>query len=158
MVNLRAVANNITRAINPNNSATLYTSVGFQIVNFVQIPAYTAAPVTAQVQPLSTGDIRHLDALNIQGAEKKLFLNGAMLGIIRIKQRGGDLIVFPDGTLPEGNTWLVKANLEQWQGKTWCMVAVALQDDVVIIPSGGLTTDLRNPKNIVVVPAVLTGV
>jgi len=83
----------------------------------------------AQVQALSSGDIRQLDALNIQGAQKAIYLNGAALAISRIKQTGGDLIVFPDGTLPEGNTWLVLASLEQW-GQTWCKCAVSLQDDI----------------------------
>ena len=57
---------------------------------------------------------------------------------------------------PEGTTWKILASLEQW-GTTWCKIAVILQDDV-IIPNSGLTTDLTDPGNEVIVPAVLTGV
>ena len=127
--NLRSIANRYTRSINPNFPATLFISTGNTIVNFVQVPAYTKFSIFAQVQPMTSGDIRQLDALNIQGAEKIIYLNGAALAINRIKQLGGDLVVFAPGTIPEGDTWLICASLEQWSG-TWCKVAVALQDDI----------------------------
>lgn len=152
--NLRATANSVTRVINPNKPATLLASAGFAIVDHVQVPAYNQAGVIAQVQPLSSGDVRQLDALNIQGANKKIFLNGTALAIDRVKQLGGDLIVFADGIIPEGTTWKILASLEQWS-LTWCMVAVILQDDII---TTGLTTDLSDPGNEVIVPAILTGV
>jgi hypothetical protein len=129
-MNLSAIANGVITAVNLNSPATLFISTGSTIVNFKQVPTYDKVAIAAQVQPLTSKDLRQLDALNIQGAEKSIYLNGAALGISRIKQRGGDLIVFPDGTLPEGNTWLVLASLEQWQGSTWAHVAVVLQDDI----------------------------
>lgn len=134
--NLRAIANSVTRVINPNYDATLMISTGFAVgPDFKQVPSYNEIPIVAQVQPISSGDIRQLDAMNIQGAQKTIFLNGAALGVIRIKQRGGDLIVFPDGTLPEGNVWLILASLEQWSGSTWAKVAVILQDDYSLLQS-----------------------
>lgn len=157
-MNLQAIANGVITAINPNVPATLYASAGYTTVNFRQVPAYNPAVIAAQVQPLSSKDLRLLEALNIQGAEKAIWLTGTALAISRIKKRGGDMIVFADGLMPEGNTWKVLASLEQW-GTTWCHVAVVLQDDVVFPPSGGsLSTDLSNPSNEVIVPAVLTGV
>ena len=129
-MNLRATVNTVTRAINPNFTATLFISTGNTTVNFVQTPTYTQSTVQAQVQPMTTGDIRMLEGLDIQGAEKAIYLNGAALAISRIKKLGGDLIVFANGTLPEGNTWLILANLEQWGGSTWCKVACRLQDDI----------------------------
>lgn len=127
-MNLQAIANGVITAINPNTAATLFVSTGNTVVNFRQVPSYDKLAVSAQVQPLSSGDIRQLDSLNIQGAQKAIWLNGAALAISRIKKLGGDLIVFPDGTLPEGNTWLVLASIEQWG--PWCKVAVCLQDDI----------------------------
>ncbi len=127
-MNLRAIANSVTSAINPNIGATLFISTGYTIANFKQVPTYQKAAISAQVQPLSSGDIRQLDGLNIQGAQKAIYLNGSALAISRIKKFGGDLIVFPNGTLPEGNTWLVLASLEQWD--TWCKVGASLQDDI----------------------------
>lgn len=129
-MNLQQIANGAITSINPNFPATLLISTGNTVVNFKQVPTYDKLAIAAQVQPLTSGDLRQLDALNIQGASKAIWLNGAALGISRIKQRGGDLIVFADGTLPEGNTWLVKASLEQWGGSVWAKVAVELQDDI----------------------------
>lgn len=129
--NLRAIANSVTRVINPNVPATLYISTGNTIsASHVQVPAYDLEPVTAQVQPLSSKDVRQLDALNIQGAEKAIYLNGTALAINRVLQLGGDLVVFAPGIQPEGTTWKILASLEQW-GKTWCKVGVILQDDVL---------------------------
>lgn len=156
--NLRATANSVTRVINPNVPATLLVSAGNTIVNFVQVPTYNPAAVLAQVQPLSSKDLRMLDALNIQGAEKAVYLNGTALAIIRVLQLGGDLIVFAPGVQPEGTTWKILASLEQW-GTTWVKCGIVLQDDVIVpTPSGGLTTDLSDPNNEVIVPAILTGV
>jgi hypothetical protein len=155
-MNLAAIANGAITAINPNFPATLYISTGNVVIDFKQTPTYGTMPIAAQVQPLTSGELRQLDALNIQGASKAIYLNGAALGIIRIKQRGGDLIVFPAGTLPEGDVWLVKASLEQWQGATWAKVAVELQDDDVL--KTALTTDLSQPGNQIIVPAILTGI
>lgn len=128
--NLRATANMATKVINPNFPATLMISTGFALVNHVQVPTYSPQTVIGQVQPLSTGNVRQLDALNIQGAERVIFLNGAAHSILRVKQLGGDLVVFAANTFPEGNTWKILASLEQWGANTWCKVAAALQDDL----------------------------
>lgn len=130
-MNLRAVANSATRVINPNFPAKLFISTPPTVVNFVPTPQYDKASIIAQVQPLSSKDLRLLDGLNIQGAEKAIYLNGPALAISRIKKLGGDLIVFADGIIPEGNTWLVLAQLEIWgAGGTWSKVSVVLQDDI----------------------------
>lgn len=136
-MNLNAIANGAVTAVNPNLPAILFISLGYTVYQFRQVPSFDQANVVAQVQPLSSGDLRHLDALNVQGAQKALYLNGTALAISRIKRTGGDLIAFADGALPEGNIWKIVASLEQW-GTTWCRVAVALQDDpdtTSILPS-----------------------
>jgi hypothetical protein len=130
-LNLNAAVNSVTRRVNPNFPASLLVSTGFSMVNHVPVPSYAAPlPIIAQVQPLTTGDVRQLDALNIQGAERVIFMNGAAHAILRVKQTGGDLVVFAANTLPEGNTWKILASLEQWGANTWCKVAVVLTDDL----------------------------
>lgn len=151
--NLRAIANSVTRVINANVGGTLFISTGNVIGDdHVQVPSYEQTPVIAQVQPLSSKDVRQIDALNIQGVEKAVYLNGTALAIVRVLQLGGDLIVLSNQ--PEGTTWKILVSLEQW-GKTWCKVGVILQDDDL---SGSLITDLTDPGNEVIVPALLTGV
>lgn len=146
MVNLRAIANSVTKAINPNVPATLYVSTGNIVdANFRQQPQYQQTPIIAQVQPVSSGDLRKLDSLNIQGVQKAAYLNGSALAINRVLQLGGDLLVFPGGYVPEGNTWLIKASLEQW-ASTWCKVALVLQDDS-LVPAGAPSLDYSKPDN-----------
>jgi hypothetical protein len=157
VLNLRNIANSQTKSISPNFNVTWYQSAGFVTENYVQSPLYNSIPLTCDVQAMTTGDLRRIEALNIQGAQKALYLNGAALGVNRIQVKGGDLIVFAPGALPEGNIWLVTANLEQWAGATWCKISVTLQDDTTA-PRTILTTDLRNPANNVIVPVLLSGV
>jgi hypothetical protein len=82
--------------------------------------------VSAQVQPITTGDLRKLDALNIQGVSQKAYLNGTLRGLQRINSLGGDLVV-----LDTGETYLVKAVLEQWAAGNvmWVCAAIVLQND-----------------------------
>lgn len=132
--NMHGIVRGSIQAVNKDVAATLKTSTGYtKGADYKQVPTYTTSAITAQVQPLTTGDIRHLDSLNIQGSDKVAFLYGAALAIVQVKALGGALVVFPDGTLPEGNTWLVNANLEQWidptGGPSWCKVALKLQLD-----------------------------
>lgn len=127
--NLNALANSQIVSVNDNSPATLWVAITPIIVNFKQIPQYNKLPVVAQVQAMSSGDVRQLDSLNIQGAEKIIFLNGAALAIIRVKDLGGSLVVFDPQYAPlEGTTWKIVSSMEQW-GPTWCKLAVTLQDD-----------------------------
>ena len=122
-MNLRAIVNSVTRAINPNQPVTVQVSTG-RVTNAdgSLTPEY-AAPITltGQVQELTVEDIRQLDWLNIQGAERTIYLNGTYEAIVRVSQAGGDLI-----TLQDGSVWLTTRVLEQWPN--WCRVAVTLQD------------------------------
>jgi hypothetical protein len=68
----------------------------------------------------------YLDALNVQGVRRTIYLTGDVMAIVRVDQQGGDLIVFPDGTLPEGNIWLAAQVIEAWPD--WCRVCITLQN------------------------------
>ncbi|TIR66396.1 MAG: hypothetical protein E5X24_23645 [Mesorhizobium sp.] len=83
--------------------------------------------VSLQAQSLTYNDLQLLDGLNIQGVRRAVYLNGSALGVVRELQVGGDLFVFPAGTFPEGDTWLVALVLESWPD--WCKCAVTLQMD-----------------------------
>lgn len=127
-MNLNALVAPIIGAVNPQSPVTVYLSTGPSVTaaDGGRTPTY-AAPITAtmQVQPITTGDLRKLEGLNIQGKLKKLYLNGALRGLERINSLGGDLVVLPDGT-----TYLIKAVLEGWTPTAgWCAVAAVLQND-----------------------------
>lgn len=77
--------------------------------------------VLGQVQALQYRDIQMLEGLNIQGVERAIYVSGRVDGVIRPDNKGGDLIIMPDGTV-----WLVSLVLEYWP--TWCKFAVTRQN------------------------------
>lgn len=104
--------------------ATLYASAGSTTnADGSRTPAY-AAPVTisAQVQQLTTFNLRQLEGLNLQGVTHKIYFSGQAQGVVRVLAKGGDLIAMADGTI-----WLVATVFEQWPD--WVAVGVTLQND-----------------------------
>lgn len=133
MVNVRALANLGSTRVNKNIQAIRQRSGGYTTApDGSRTPAYSEVPVTLQIQALTYTDIIKLDALNIQGARRAIYTNGAVFAVIRVAQKGGDLIIFPNNTLPEGNVWLAAHVLEQWNdgagNPSWVKVAITLQD------------------------------
>lgn len=113
-------------AVNPHQPATLQLSTGPgpTASDGSRSPTYARAiDVTAQVQSLSTSDLRKLEGMNIQGSQRAIYLNGMMNAVQRLNQLGGDLV-----TLQDGSTWLTTAVLEGWD-TGWCKISVVQQLD-----------------------------
>lgn len=143
MVNLRGIANSVTRAINPNVTAMLYRSTGStKNADYSRTPNYSAQPIVLQVQALSFGDLRQVEGVNLQGTRRSIFVNGAVAGIIRPAQKGGDIVVFPPTLLPEGPVWLVAMVLEQWPD--WAKFVITLQN---VAASSNPALDYSRPEN-----------
>lgn len=128
-MNLHGIVAPAIATVNPFVTATLKRSTGYATAaDGTRTPSYTDVPgVAVQAQALSYSDLEHLDGLNIQGVRRAVYLNGSALGVVRELQTGGDLFVFPPGTFPEGNIWLVAHVLESWPD--WCKCALTLQMD-----------------------------
>lgn len=120
-MNLHQIVSGAIGAINPPALCKLQSSIGFVMEGVTQVPQYACFDVTCQIQPLSSGDLRKLDALNIQGVNKAIYINGNVEGVNRAAIKGGDLFTLPDGT-----TWLVVVALENWAD--WSKIAVVKQD------------------------------
>lgn len=122
-MNLHQIVAGAVSAVNPQMPLTVLVSTG-AITNAdgSRVPGY-APPVTVygDVQALQYNDIIQLDALNIQGQRRKIYINGEVDGLIRAGKKGGDLIITPNGEV-----WLVVLVLEYWPD--WCSFAVTLQD------------------------------
>lgn len=127
-MNLRGLVNTYTRAINPNVTASLKISDGYDTsAAGRRAPKYLAAvTVEVQVQALTFGDIQQLDGLNIQGVRRAVYMTGQSFAIVRDREMGGDIMTFAPGVLPEGNVWLVAHVLERWPD--WCKLAITLQN------------------------------
>lgn len=123
-MNLRAIANRATSTVNPNVTATLRASDGYETSPAGKpVPMYRAPEqLTVQMQSLSKRDLQHLAEMNISDATRAVFANRQMTGVDRRDQSGGDLLDLPDGT------FLVTAVLEDWTPTAgWCKVAVTRQ-------------------------------
>lgn len=84
----------------------------------------TALRITAQVQPVTSGDLRHLDALNIQGQHRAMYFSGVLFPAVRVALRGGDLVMLPDGSV-----WLVTELAEPFADTAgWSKVLLTLQN------------------------------
>lgn len=125
-MNLHGIVTPAIGTVNPFVAATLRRSTtGTVLADGTQVPAYADTAISVQVQALTFSDLQQLSGLNIQGARRAVYLDGAALGVVRNLEVGGDLFIFPQGTLPEGNTWLVAHMLEMWPD--WCKAAITVQ-------------------------------
>lgn len=125
-MNLHGLVRGAIPLVNPDSSVTVKASAGFTTLpNGKKVPNYTTIPgVSCQVQPIDAGEIKHLDALNIQGVLKGFWFYGSIQGLNRPLQKGGDLITLGDGT-----EWLVVHVFEDWSMTAgWSHVAGQLQN------------------------------
>lgn len=128
-MNLQQIAIGVISAVNPQTNCLLKMSTGnFDTESGNRVPIFADFPnIPCQIQPLSTGDIKHMDSLNIQGSYKAVYLNGNWDGIVRTFNRGGSMLVLPDGTV-----WLVTTVLEPWNLTAgWTKFAMTLQNQRV---------------------------
>lgn len=122
-INLHQIVRSAIPAVNPDVPVTIRVSNGYTTASDgSRTPAYTSFDTTAQVQALTSTDLRKLDGQNIQGSTRKLYLNGSVSGVDRLSQDGGDLVTLADGTV-----WLTTMVLEQWPD--WCSVSITRQMD-----------------------------
>lgn len=126
--NLRGLANVSTRVVNKNVVAELRKNIGYDTSSTgKRTPKFRRIPIEVQVQALEFSDLQQLDGLNIQGVRRAIYTNSQVASVIRVRQKGGDLLVFAAGVLPEGTTWLAVHVLERWPD--WCKIAITLQED-----------------------------
>jgi hypothetical protein len=126
MFDVRMIANQVSQVTNPNISVTWLKSTGYTTsASGARTPTTTSQVISAQVQGLSSEDLKHTDGLNIQGVMRSVHIFGNVQGVVRIDQQGGDILQFPE--LPGGaiRNWKVIQVMETWP--TWSRVLVALQ-------------------------------
>lgn len=124
-MNLHVIVTAAINSVNPFAIGSVRVSNGAytKTADYKRVPKYTQTDgVPLQIQPLTTKDLRFLDGLNVQGTERAVYLNGSLLGIQRLGQKGGDLLCF------DGAVWLTTAVIETWR-TGWCKVGVTLQMD-----------------------------
>ncbi len=85
----------------------------------------TSMSLIAQVQPLTGGALRRMDALNLQGSHRSIYFNADVKGIVRVGLKGGDLVILPDQSI-----WLINQLQEPWYS------TAGLQHAVITLQKG----------------------
>jgi len=129
MFNANSFVGTVIGVINPSRPCTIQVSDGYTTnADGSRTPSYLPAFIAkAQIQELTTKDLRHLDGLNLQGSTHAIYLNGWQSGAVRLNLKGGDLI-----SLPNGNTYLTTSVVHQWP--KWCKVTATLQNQTLYSP------------------------
>lgn len=121
-MNLHQIVSGAIGIVNPFIEVTILRSAGYITdPDGTRVPAYETLTGPAQVQDLSSDDLKMLvDAgFNIQGGRKNIYINGSWAGVVRADKQGGDIFQFNNAD------WLVTMIAEQWPD--WCKVIVTLQ-------------------------------
>ncbi len=121
-MNLHSIASRVVSIVNPMTTVQWYESLGYAIVDRVQVPLFAPhVELQAQVQALTIKDIKQIDGLNLQGsATNSAYIYGdAVQSVVREDRKGGDIFIFG------GWEYLVFAVLEIWPD--WSKVALTRQ-------------------------------
>lgn len=124
-MDLHGIASSAIGAVNPFVPVTIQISTGSTIsADGTPVPTYDdpIEGVSAQIQPMTGRELSQVDALNIQGTKRGMYLEGNIDAIQRLNQKGGDLITTEDGAV-----WLTVLVLESWPD--WCKAAITMQNE-----------------------------
>lgn len=155
-MNLHGIAGPVIAAVNPMIPVGLKISLGQSLPapDGTLVPRYSdEISVTGQIQPVTWGDLQMLDGINLGGVRWKIYLHGEINGVVRPEKKGGDIVIVRGGR--HQGEWLTVQVLEQFPD--WVCAAIVLQT-AAPTPGDGLTADLTDEGNTVIVPSVMTGV
>lgn len=127
-MNLHNIVRGPITTVNPDIYAPWIQSSGRTVDDAGNVTAVTNAPVSIriQVQALTGKDLQATNGMGLQGVLRSVYCYGNKQGVVRVAQKGGDLLQFPEvpGNGPI-RTWLVVKVVETWPD--WSKVVVELQ-------------------------------
>lgn len=129
-LDLHSIVFPITQVVNGASTIIVRASTGYDdTLDTGELTPLYADPVTlsADIQPASSGDLRQLEALNVQGVKNVVYVQGSFDGVVRPLLKGGDIIEVPSGLY--AGVYLVAVNIETWP--TWCKLGITLQNEDV---------------------------
>lgn len=109
-MNLRAIANSITRAVNPNAKDAVHRmNIGFEVVRGgKQIPKYEELPIVdLQIQETGSEKLYHLNLISQQGMYCTFFANNLVSAQVRSLKKGEDYLVFRPANETQKTEWRV---------------------------------------------------
>lgn len=126
-MNLHGIVRSVINVVNVDILALVQKSAGYTTdAAGKQTPQYTDVPdVRIQVQAQTGKDLKHIERLNIQGVLRSVYMYGNTQGVVRVDEKGGDLLHFPQVPGDAVQKWKVVAVVETWPD--WSKVIVCLQ-------------------------------
>ena len=125
-MDLHGIVRGAITSVNPDIYASLRRSIGYVTdAAGKQVPQYVTLGGMIQVQGVSAKDLEHIDNLNIQGVLRTVYIRGNWAGVVRVDQKGGDIMKFPQIPGAAVQDWRVIHVKETWPN--WCSVIVNLQ-------------------------------
>lgn len=123
-MNLHGIVSGAISIVNPMQRICIEVSTGYTTqTDGTRLPTYDDPVYTwGQIQPLTGGDLRHVDSLNLQGQFSGIYIQGRIEGLVRPESKGGDKITFPDRRV-----FLVTQVLEDWPD--WTKVVATRQNE-----------------------------
>lgn len=126
-MNLRAIANGATAAVNPNTAALLRLPDKYRTDDAGRrSTVFRDEPVTIQAQSLSAAEREQFDGLLQQGQMLSVYVSGQFHVLRRIAGKGAEKLLFTAYGESEPSEWLVKSLQESWPN--WCRVVVWRQN------------------------------
>ena len=125
-MNLHGIVSGYIASINNWITGSYQQSTGYTTgADGTRAPSYaTAVPLQIQMQAMTSGDLRQVSGLNLNGELRVMYCNGAIEDVDRPQALGGDLI-----TLPDASRWLVVKVLENWNTTSgWTKFVVVRQN------------------------------
>lgn len=127
-LNLHHVVRGVITSIHPDETCVLYQSIGQRNVKGKVTPVYAEPKVIkANIQPLSTDALTHMEAMNQTPCDEQAFLYSEpdlpVSGAHRLPiTRNGDFIGRDDGTY-----WLITSVIKDWSWDGWANVGLKRQ-------------------------------
>jgi hypothetical protein len=119
-MNLHQIVSGVIGRVNPFREVSITQSTGYTTLqDGTRVPTTVTLTGLAQIQDLSTDDLRLVEGLNLQGIHKVIYINGNWAGAVRASATGGDVFTF------DGIDWLVTMVPEEWPD--WTKVVVTMQ-------------------------------
>jgi hypothetical protein len=125
-MNLHGIVRAAITTVNPDIMAPWLQSSGNTVdAAGNATPTYTTTTIPIQVQAMTAQDLRQVNGMNLQGVLRSVYCYGNKQGVVRVAQKGGDILQFPEVPNPVGGTvrnWLVVKVVETWPDWSKCIV------------------------------------
>lgn len=124
-MNLHALVRGVISTVNEDQKVIVLINKGSQhLYGGITQPLWKKIRTTAQVQPVSSDEIKFIDNYVESSTYRTFYLNGDFNGLNRRVGSGGDKIYW------NGHYWYVASNPEPWEIAGWtCVHCVQQLDD-----------------------------